>query len=1089
MLRRSGLACVLALVIGGLSPSASAAVRYVAKSGGCSHMLGKTCSTAPNCGGTLDTACCEIQQGNDSSLTLAGDTLEIHTGTYTTTGATVSAGQWYPIAVPFAARITKGSLVVKVAAGETYTMDLQTTRLGGLWVDADGVTVDGARCVNESTVDDTVRIGCVTFARFAGMGSCANSVLKNSTAVVAESVANPGCVSCSVGFRIQMTANSSVFNNTVTGSFATGMISMGAGASGSVTDIHHNTFTGSRGGTGSQTCVIEEHQAAGATYLVHDNKCTVTNVATASRFAYPRDNDATSYYFNNYASTVQYGFYLQDADDPQNETTYVFGNTIENCTFGLYWYADSYRAHVRNNILNCGTAVRFVGCGGVCAGTGIGSTGDTSDFRNNAYSSTLKINSGGYPEPLGIDTLNIPSSCALDPTTHHLTAASTACVDVGYNNPIDQGTNACSVAGVSCLPDMDGDIRPKGTGFDIGADERTTGGGGAVCGNGTIEAGEVCDDGNTVTETACPYGSATCTLCNATCTAPLVLTGPFCGDGIINGSEACDGTNLNGHTCSELGCSSGTPQCVSCAVTTTGCSACTAASKVDPPWSYDDADTLATINYVSSNDGPVGSYLSIFGDDFGATKGTGSVTLGGTAATVVSWSNRKIVVTVPSVATGSRPIAVTPNGGAASGTYPFSVNSGRVRHLDMSAPSGGNGTSGTPWNTFAAADAAALPGDQIVVHGGTYVRSPAGTVDSNWDSTKAGTPGNAITWYARPGDVVIVDGTTVLKTAVRLSAPYVNVVGVVGTGSLFQNFFTDTGGTNSRIVDCEAKNGNGVTSTKGQGINLFAPASEAIGNYVHNNYSHGFYTHADDLKIAYNYVAASGCCGAPSSYGYGIQLYLTDPGPAFSRVKVYRNFVTTSNRSGIVVGQYATNTDVYENVTTGNNERGIIVSFTAANTSIRNNTTYRDDAVGAGYYEIDLFQGAGATVYNNAMSGPNGIIRRTALTGTVTINSNIYDGATSWSWNGTNYTSLAAWRTGSGQDSAGLAATPLYRNAPALDFCPATGSPMIDSGNDAQCARPVIGPHCDIGAFESVSTGADTVPPGTPLNLHRDDRH
>jgi hypothetical protein len=206
-------------------------------------------------------------------------------------------------------------------------------------------------------------------------------------------------------------------------------------------------------------------------------------------------------------------------------------------------------------------------------------------------------------------------------------------------------------------------------------------------------------------------------------------------------------------------------------------------------------------------------------------------------------------------------------------------------------------------------------------------------------------------------------------------------------------------------------------------------------------------------------------------------------------VKVYRNFVTTSNRSGIVVGQYATNTDVYENVTTGNNERGIIVSFTASNTSIRNNTSYRNDAAGAGYYEIDLFQGTGATVYNNAMSGPNGIIRRTALTGTVTANSNIYDGATSWSWNGTNYSSLASWRTGSGQDAAGLAANPMYRNASALDFSPATGSPMIDSGNDAQCARPIKGAHCDMGAFEGVSTGADTVPPATPTNLHRDDRH
>lgn len=1089
MVRRLGPAGLLVLVGALVTPAASAAVRYVAKSGGCSHMTGKICSTAANCGATFDTACCEIQQGHDSSQTASGDTLEIHAGTYTQTGATVAAGQWYANSVPFSARITKSSLTVKVAAGETYTMDLQTTRYGGLWIDADGVTVDGARCVNQLTAGDSVRIGCVTFARNAGMGDCANSTLKNSTAVVAESTTDPGCLSCTVGFRIQMTGNSAVYNNTITGAFGTGMISMGSGGAGSVTDIHHNTFTGTRGGSGSQTCIIEEHQEAGATYLAHDNKCTVTNNFSASRFAYPRDNDATSYYFNNYASGMQYGFYLQDADDPQNETVYIFGNTMENCSFGMYWYADSYRAHIRNNIFNCGTAVRFVGCGGPCAGTGIGTSGDTSDFRNNAYSSTLKVNSSGYPEPLGLASLNIPSNCSLD-AAHRLTSGSTACLDVGYNNPIDKGVNTCLISGVSCLPDMDGDVRPKGVGFDLGADERTTtGGGGAVCGNGTTETGELCDDGNTVTETACPYGTAACTLCNATCSARLVLTGPFCGDGIVNGAEPCDGTHLNGHTCSEFGCSSGTPQCLSCVVVNTGCSSCSGAAKAERPWAYDDADTLGTVFYLSSTDGPVGSYLSVFGDDFGATRGNGGVTVGGTAASIVSWSAKKIVITVPNVATGLRPIAVTPNGGAASATYPFSVNSGRIRHLNVASSSGGNGTASSPWNTFQAADAGALPGDHIIVHAGTYTRSPAGSVDSNWDSAKGGTSGNSITWYAMPGDLVTVDGTSVLKTAVRLSAPYVNVVGVVGTGSLFQNFFTDSGGTNSRIVDCESKNGNGVVSTKGQGINLTGSGSEAIGNYVHNNYSHGFYVHANALKIAYNYVADSGCCGAPSSYGYGIQLYLTDPGPTFTGDKVFRNFVTTSNRSGIVVGQYAASTDVYENVVTGNKERGIIVNYTASSTTIRNNTSYRNDTVGAGFYEIDLFQGVGATVYNNAVTGPNGMIRRSALTGTVTINSNLYDGASSWSWNGTNYSSLSSWRTGSGQDSSSQAANAMYRNAAALDFCPATGSPMIDTGNDAQCARTFKGAHCDVGAFEADTTGTDTVPPKTPTNLHRDDRH
>jgi len=54
-----------------------------------------------------------------------------------------------------------------------------------------------------------------------------------------------------------------------------------------------------------------------------------------------------------------------------------------------------------------------------------------------------------------------------------------------------------------------------------------------VCGNGIVEAGEACDDGNTVGNDGC---SATCTL--------------ECGDGILEGTEQCDdGNTLPGDGC------------------------------------------------------------------------------------------------------------------------------------------------------------------------------------------------------------------------------------------------------------------------------------------------------------------------------------------------------------------------------------------------------------------------------------------------------------------------------------------------------------------------------------------------------------
>src|SRR5689334_20938744 len=51
-----------------------------------------------------------------------------------------------------------------------------------------------------------------------------------------------------------------------------------------------------------------------------------------------------------------------------------------------------------------------------------------------------------------------------------------------------------------------------------------SGGSGAVCGNGTVETGEDCDDGNQVNDDAC---SNICKL-------------PGCGDGIVQLGEECD---------------------------------------------------------------------------------------------------------------------------------------------------------------------------------------------------------------------------------------------------------------------------------------------------------------------------------------------------------------------------------------------------------------------------------------------------------------------------------------------------------------------------------------------------------------------
>ena len=62
-----------------------------------------------------------------------------------------------------------------------------------------------------------------------------------------------------------------------------------------------------------------------------------------------------------------------------------------------------------------------------------------------------------------------------------------------------------------------------------------------VCGNGIVEEGEQCDDGNTVNGDGC----------SSTCQTEVPPPPPVCGNGVVEAGEQCDdGNTLNGDGCS-----------------------------------------------------------------------------------------------------------------------------------------------------------------------------------------------------------------------------------------------------------------------------------------------------------------------------------------------------------------------------------------------------------------------------------------------------------------------------------------------------------------------------------------------------------
>lgn len=69
-----------------------------------------------------------------------------------------------------------------------------------------------------------------------------------------------------------------------------------------------------------------------------------------------------------------------------------------------------------------------------------------------------------------------------------------------------------------------------------------------MCGNGIVENGEECDDGNLISTDGC---TATCQIQSTTMPQPPQPTTPVCGNGTLEVGESCDDGNLRaGDGCS-----------------------------------------------------------------------------------------------------------------------------------------------------------------------------------------------------------------------------------------------------------------------------------------------------------------------------------------------------------------------------------------------------------------------------------------------------------------------------------------------------------------------------------------------------------
>lgn len=90
-------------------------------------------------------------------------------------------------------------------------------------------------------------------------------------------------------------------------------------------------------------------------------------------------------------------------------------------------------------------------------------------------------------------------------------------------------------------------------------------------------------------------------------------------------------------------------------------------------WQYADSPAAPQIGSIGPTAAQPTVKVTIGGRSFGATQGTGSVKFGTTTATITSWSDTKIVATVPSVTNGAYSVTVTKNGGSVSNGIQFTA--------------------------------------------------------------------------------------------------------------------------------------------------------------------------------------------------------------------------------------------------------------------------------------------------------------------------------------------------------------------------------------------------------------------------------
>jgi hypothetical protein len=299
---------------------------------------------------------------------------------------------------------------------------------------------------------------------------------------------------------------------------------------------------------------------------------------------------------------------------------------------------------------------------------------------------------------------------------------------------------------------------------------------------------------------------------------------------------------------------------------------------------FTDLDSAPNAGGEAVNDF-AGAYVTIYGDFFGHSQGSSTVTWNGLNClrvvgpsgayngwgTSYFWYQKIVVQLGPGCTPGTGNLVVTVNGSASIG-LPFTVRSGG--NLFFVSTKGSDSNSGgfaTPFATMTRCKSAMKPGDVCYIEDGVTAAT-LDDFDSSLQLQAGGTPGNPIAFVAYPGATAVLGSANIgygmRVPDIGVSANYVTVAGLFFRPSNHSLFSLNS--TNWRVVanNFQCPNANGqdgcFTTAKMSNVKFFGNESTNTGVVAASKQQHAVYfsTDTNHVEAGWNYIHDNRSCRA-----------------------------------------------------------------------------------------------------------------------------------------------------------------------------------------------------------------------------------